>query len=169
MGKAGGKGKHRAARRSTPLLVALVVVIATAAASSGYWSVAGGIGSGDGATAADARSLTTSTGTPATQLLPGASADVALTVANPNPAEVQLRSLALDTSEGAGGFVVDAAHAACGLDALSFTTQTNGGAGWTVPASGSLDLSLTGSLTMDTAAANACQGATFTVYLEAGP
>jgi hypothetical protein len=56
---------------------------------------------------------------------------------------------------------------------LSFTTQTNLGAGWTVPGkvgavNGSLSITLTAALAMSTAAANACQGATFTVFLAAG-
>ena len=44
-------------------------------------------------------------------------------------------------------------------------TQTNGGAGWTVPGSGVLSVTLTGALAMGSGAANACQGATFTVHL----
>ena len=60
---------------------------------------------------------------------------------------------------------MDGGHSGCGLAPLSFTTQTNGGAGWTVPGSGSLPVTLTDALSMGTGAANACQGATFTVYL----
>jgi hypothetical protein len=61
---------------------------------------------------------------------------------------------------------VDAAHPGCVVSTLSFTTQTNGGAGWTVPGNGSLPLTLASALSMSTSAANACQGATFTVYLK---
>jgi hypothetical protein len=57
---------------------------------------------------------------------------------------------------------------------LSFTTATNNGAGWTVPAksgsvNGTLTVALPNGLAMNAAAANACQGATITVYLTAGP
>jgi hypothetical protein len=57
---------------------------------------------------------------------------------------------------------------------LSFATQTDGGAGWTVPGkvgntNGTLAVSLTNALAMSLGAANACQGATTTVYLTAGP
>ena len=91
-----------------------------------------------------------------------------MTVTNPNPSAVQVGSLSLDTTQGTAGFAVDGAHAACGVVTLSFTTQTNGGAGWTIPANGSSVLSLANSLSMSTDAANACQGASFTVYLKAG-
>ena len=59
-----------------------------------------------------------------------------LTVTNPNPGQIRVGSLALDTSQGTGGFAVDGGHSGCGLATLSFATQTNGGAGWTVPGSG---------------------------------
>jgi len=87
----------------------------------------------------------------------------------PNPGAVKVGSLSLDSTQGNAGFAVDGAHAACGVAALSFTTQTNGGAGWTIPASGSSVLSLANALSMSTNAANACQGANFTVYLKVGP
>ena len=60
-----------------------------------------------------------------------------------------------------------AAHSGCVLATLSFTTQTNGGAGWTVAGGQALAVTLANALSMTTCAANACQGATFTVYLEA--
>lgn len=80
----------------------------------------------------------------------------------------------LDTSQGTGGLAVDTSHSGCGLATLSFTTQTNGGVGWTIPAKvgavdGTLPITLANALAMSTSAANACQGASFTVYLVAGP
>jgi len=66
------------------------------------------------------------------------------------------------------GFAVDGTHASCGVSSLTFTAQTNGGAGWTVPGTSSLPVTLANSLAMNTSAASACQGATFTVYLRAG-
>ena len=77
----------------------------------------------------------------------------------------------LDITQGASGFGVDAAHAAasCGTGSLSFTTQTNAGAGWTIPAHGSLPITLANALSMNINAVNACQGASFTVYLKAAP
>ncbi len=93
---------------------------------------------------------------------------------NPNLAEVSVRSLALDTSQGTSGYSVDAGHAGCNVTALSLATQNNGGAGWTIPkkvgaVNGTLSVTLTNALSMGAAASNACQGATFTVFVAAGP
>jgi hypothetical protein len=147
-------------------LTAVVAVTADA-----YWP-----GSGDGSaagTAGEPLSITMTAGTATTQLSPGGTADVALTISNPNLFGVRITELSLDLSAGTGGFAVDAAHTGCAVSTLSYTRQTNGGVGWTVPAklgavNGSLPLNLPGALTMDAAAANACQGAGFTVFLVAG-
>ena len=108
-------------------------------------------------------------GTASNQLYPGGYSAVAVTVTNPNPGAVKVGSIYIDTTQGTNGFAVDGAHSTCGVAALSFATQTNGGTGWTIPASGSSVLSLTSSLSMSLDAANACQLASFTVYLKVGP
>ena len=82
--------------------------------------------------------------------------------------------MALDTGRGTGGFSVDAGHAGCSVTVLSLTTQTNAGAGWTIPAkagaiNGTLPVTMTNALAMAVGAANSCQGATSTIYLMAGP
>jgi hypothetical protein len=159
------------------MLAAIVIVIAVVIVGIGgagvayaYWS-AGGSGSGAGATGTTVP-LTLSSGTPSAGLLPGASSDVVLTITNTNTSSVKVTSLALDTTQGTGGFSVDSGHSGCALTALSFGTQTNGGAGWTVPGkvgavNGTLTVTLSSALAMSVSAANACQGATFTVYLVA--
>jgi hypothetical protein len=145
-----------------PALV-LIAVMALSGAAVARWGVTGA-GSGS-ASAGTVSAVTLTPGTPAAQLVPGAQAAVVLSVTNPNTASIRIGSLALDTTQGSGGFAVDAGHSGCVLSALSFATQTNAGAGWTVPGNGSLPVSLTGSLSMAATAANACQGASFTVYL----
>jgi hypothetical protein len=142
-------------------------VLATVTAASAYWSGAGA-GSGTAGTAAATLSVSLTPGTPTAQLYPGSTAAVVLTISNPDQASLHVSALALDTSQGAGGFAVDGAHSGCTLDTLSFSTQTNGGAGWTVPGGGSLPVTLPGALVMGATAADACQGATFSVYLSAG-
>lgn len=152
-------------RRRRPLALLLTALtLLVAGVATAYWSTTGG---GSAAAATNTTSaLTLSPATPTAQLYPGGQATVVLTVTNPNAAQIRVGSLALDTSQGTGGFAVDGAHTACGLATLSFTTQTNGGAGWAVPASGALPVALTNALSMGTGAANACQGAAFTVYLK---
>lgn len=153
-----------------PVLAAASIVLGGAA--NAYWSASGG-GAGSGGTGTTV-AVTLTPGAPVADLHPGRSSDVALTVSNPNRALVHLGSLALDTGGGTGGFSVDPAHAACSVAALSFTTQTNGGSGWTVPArvgttDGTLAVVLTNALSMSLDAANACQGVSATIYLTAGP
>ena len=162
-------------RTSRPMLMGgLLVVLAlpVGGAAFGYW---GGSGSGTGSqTTGTTLDVALAPKTVTAALHPGGQANVGLTVTNPNPCPVQIGSLALDSGQGTGGFGVDAEHAGCLLSALSFATQTNGGAGWTAPAKvgavdGSLAVTLTNALTMAEDAANACQGATFSIYLAAGP
>jgi hypothetical protein len=156
--------------RALGLILAAAIVFALVAAALSYWTAPG---SGTATTTLpDPQALTLSPGTPGTQVSPGASAAVAAVASNPNPYQVQISSISLDTGQGTGGFGVDVGHSGCGLSTLGFSTQTNGGSGWTVPAKvgatpGSLSIAMPGSLTMGVGASDACQGATFTVYLAA--
>ena len=160
----------RRTRRRAFIAAAATAVLAVATAGYAYWTAAG---SGTaGKTTVTTTAVTLTPGTPTAQLFPGGSADVVLTAANPNDFSVRIGVLALDTSQGTAGFAVDGGHSGCGLGVLSLTTQTNGGSGWTVPAkvggvNGSLSITLTNALAMGTTAADACQGASFTVYLVA--
>jgi hypothetical protein len=159
-------------RRGTLVAVAVAITVAVGGAASAMWTAGGG-GTG-GAGTGTLLPVVLSSGTPATPLFPGGQTNVRLTVTNPNLANVKIGSIALDASQGTGGFAVNAGHAGCVLSALSFTTQTNGGAGWTLPPrvgaiDGTLAITLPNALSMSTSVANACQGATFTVYLVAGP
>ncbi len=143
-------------------VTAVIVPLAVTTAAYGYFTAVGsGHGSGSSSTG---QSLSISPGTPSDALYPGGAASVVLTIANPSGASVHVSSLQLDTSQANTGFAVDAAHSLCSTGALSFTIQSGG---WDVPAHGSLPISLPDAIAMSTAAANACQGATFTVYLEA--
>lgn len=151
------------------LLLVLMSVSALAGIAAAVWSA---VGSGSGSAAAGTTvAVSLSPGSPTTLIAPGGSADVVVTVANSNSAPVRIGSLALDPARGSAGFAVDAAHSGCALSTLSFVRQTSG---WTVPAksgtvNGTLTVTLTNALTMGIAAANACQGATFTVYLTGAP
>lgn len=152
-------------------LVPGVLVASIGVSAFAYWS-AEGTGSGNGTTASTV-AVTLSPGSAAPDLRPGGSGDVVLQVSNPNSSVAEIGSLALDVTQGDGGYAVDAAHLGCALAVVDFTTQTNGGAGWVVPAAsggedGSLAIVLADALEMSAAAANDCQGATLTVYLTAG-
>jgi hypothetical protein len=153
-------------------MVTILLVVSVAGVTYAYWSGAGG-GAGSGTTGTTV-AVTLSPGTPVADLYPGGRANVAVTASNPNTSPVQIGSLELDPGQGTGGFAVDAGHTGCALAALSFTTQTNGGAGWNVPAkvgavNGTLSITLSNALAMAAAAANACQGASISIYLKAAP
>ena len=155
-------------RRRGVLVAALLtlVVLATIGAASAFWT-SGGSGSG-GAETGTAQPVTLSPGTVSGYIYPGGQASVYVSAANPNSYSVHVTSLSLDTSQGTNGFSVDGGHSACDVATLSLAPQTNGGAGWTIAAGGptALTTHLTNALSMGAGAADACQGATFTVYLQ---
>lgn len=137
-----------------------------------YWQA---VGSGSGSAETEApEPVVLSPGRPTNVLLPGARADVVVTVSNPNASELHIESLALDRRQGTRGYAADGDHAGCDVSSLRFSDQSNGGAGWSVPGTigtedGTATLTLTDALGMAPSADDACQGATFSVYLTAGP
>jgi hypothetical protein len=159
----------RSAKRLISAVLA-VGIVGVSGVASAHW-LSSGHGSGSGSTGTTVP-VSLSPGTPAAGLYPGGRTAIALTVSNSNASAVVVGSFQLDATRGSGGFAVDAGHSACAVSSLSYAAQTNAGAGWTVPAkvgavNGSLPLTLTQALSMTLAADNACQGATFTIYLSA--
>jgi len=155
-------------RRSRILIAAVTTSVALLLQPQPAGAFFKGKGAGTGGAATTTMQLVTvAAGTPTQPLFPltGARGDVATRLTNPNPFSVVVTRLALDTTKGTAGFAVDTAHSTCTLGSLSYTTQTNGGAGWTVPASSTLSVDLTSAVALATTAPNACQGASFTVYL----
>jgi hypothetical protein len=161
--------RHRGRRHRAVTL--LLVVWPTCGVALAAWSATGmgGADAGTGTTLA----VTLAPGTPTAGLYPGGRGDVVLSITNPNPSAVTVGSLALDPGQGDGGFAVDAGHPGCSASTFTFATQTNGGAGWSVPGrlagvDGSRTVTLVGALSMRVDAGNGCQGVTATVYLVAG-
>jgi hypothetical protein len=166
---------RRIMQRLTQTLATLALValsVLGGGAAFAYWAATGN-GTATSTTGTNTAVILTP-GTAPTGLYPGGAVNVALSVSNPNTSVAFIGSLALDTTQGTSGFAVDAGHPGCTPAALTYTTATNSGAGWSVPAkagavNGTLAVTLTNALSMGAAAANACQGASFTVYLAAGP
>jgi hypothetical protein len=161
-----GRHARRCRRWWLPLGLAALVVATTGSAQA-YWG-GSGTTSGTGTSGTEAP-LVMSPGTPSTALRPAGEADVVLTISNPNSTAASLTSIDLDTSQGDAGMSVDASHASCDTDALTYAAQTGE---WTVPArsgsvDGSLDVVLADALAMDVGADDACQGGTFAVHLKA--
>ncbi|PRY67131.1 hypothetical protein B0I08_10724 [Glaciihabitans tibetensis] len=181
MGAVRGARRRRHTRsnhtRSTPTRSAAAAVVAAAGivllAGIAYagWGIVGS-GSGTAATSTTVP-LTLSAGSPTALLYPGGSSDVLVTISNPNPSSIVVRSFTLDATQGTGGFSADANHSGCASSVFTFTPSTNAGNGWTVPAQtggtpGTLAVTLTAALGMRLDAANACQGVVPLVYLTAG-
>lgn len=152
-------------RKKIALLAILVLSLTAIGVAIAAWTTDGS-GSGQ-ASAGTAASMSISAGTPSSSLYPTASSDVAAVISNPNPYKVHVSSIAL------GAISVDAGHSACNTASVSVTSpQTNGGAGWDVPAksggvNGSLSVDMANAISMSNAANDSCQGATFTVALTA--
>jgi hypothetical protein len=153
-------------RRKNALRLAVLGLFLAGASGARAYFTHPSTGNGP-ASVATAAAVTIAPATPTAGLYPGGSADVALTISNPNPFQVRVGSLVLDTSRGNGGFEVDAGHSGCSAPQLSFPANSGGGTGWYVPANGSIELDLAAAISMGMGADDGCQGATFTVYLEA--
>ena len=152
----GGNTVHLS--RNRRLIGGGITAIALVAVGLVYaaWT-ASGTGSGY-AKAESAQDLTTvdvSATTDAT-LYPGATGDVEIEIANPNSYPVQVTDIT-----GNGAITPDGAHAGCTPTGVTYTDQT--GLTVDVPANGSTATTLNGAVQMSNAAANACQGATFTI------
>ena len=116
-------------------------------------------GSGSGyAEATSAQALTTvdvSASTTAT-LYPGATGDLLLRIANPNPYPVTVTDVA-----GSGAIVSNSGAACTASTGVTFTDQS--GLTLNVPASGAATFTLSGSVAMSNASHTSCQGAIFTI------
>jgi hypothetical protein len=145
--------------RPSKKFVVATGVVAGLMASGVAWAAWTADGTGNGyAKASTAQALTTSdasASTFATQLYPGGSGDVKVTINNPNPYAVNVTSIT-----GSGTITADAGHSGCTTTGVSFTNQTGT---WSVAASGSTTVTLSGAASMSNASLNACQGAVFTI------
>ncbi len=154
-------------RRRTAIIVVVIAAGVLAGGAAAFW-----IAFGSGTTNSQAGTVvpvTLNPGSTITPLYPAGTADVGVSIVNTNPGAIFVPSLLLDASQGSSGFAVDGGHSGCNLAALSYTTQTNGGAGWTVSGNFTATLDLTGAVALSTAAVSACQGAQVTIYLKVGP
>lgn len=144
----------RFSRRASVLVFVLTVSLLLAVAFAAW--LANGTGSGY-AEAGTAQELTT-IGTPTTTgvLYPGGSGDLALSISNPNPYPVTVVSVT-----GNGTITSDTAGCTPDNHGVTFTDQTD--LDLQVPAEDSASHVLVGAVAMDQTAADACQGATFTV------
>ena len=138
-------------QRLTAAVAGAAALTMTSAMAYAVWS-ATGAGSTT-ATVGTTAALTASADVPAS-LYPGSSSTINVKVNNPNGFGVDVTSISLGAVTAANG---------CSTAAITTTAPT--GLPRTIPAGGSL--TLTASISMSTAASNACQGTTFTLPVTA--
>ncbi len=150
-------------RRRALLLVAVVALVVGIGAGAAYGHfTSSGSGPGQHGSTGTMQTVTVATaGTPSSPLLPGGTGDVVFSVTNPNNFTVSLVGVALS-----GTITSDNNHSGC------TTTDSNPVVTLSVP-SGDLPVSIAANSTkpvdlanaasMDIAATNNCQGATFNI------
>lgn len=144
-------------RRILVLAISAMLLGLTGGVAYAYFTSSGS-GTGSASTGTmQTVTVAASTGSPTTPLIPEGSGDVALQVTNPNGFAVTLVSVT-----GSGGITVDGGHSGCDPSVVTFTDQT--GLTISIPAdSTDWQVYLPGAASMSSAAANACQGATFSI------
>ena len=152
-------------RRILVLIAAITLTVGIAIGASAAYGYFASSGTGRGAaTTGSMKSVTVATtGTPSSPLLPGASGDVVFSVTNPNNFAVSIVGVAL---QNGGVITPNASHSGCA------TTDDNPVVTLTVPPDdlpvsipkdSTMSVDLTNAASMDMAATNNCQGATFNI------
>jgi len=145
-------------RRRVRLLVALVALIALGVGAGAAYAYFTSHGSGTGSASTGTLQpvkVAAVTGTPSTPLLPGHSADVILSINNPNSFTVTLNSVS-----GNGVVTADSGHPTCTTTGVAFNTQS--GLSINLP-TGTTQVDLPGAASMSTSSSNGCQAARFSV------
>ena len=143
----------------------IVAVAASLALVSGVgvayaaWT-ANGTGTGEAASRAGQDLVVTPALTTDT-LYPTGTSDVGVNIDNPNEYAVHVSSLTL-TSTG-----ITASNEDCNVSTVTYTTQDNGGDGWTIAGGDDVTLDLADAVAMSNDANDDCQSNTFTVNLQA--
>ncbi|TPG13908.1 hypothetical protein [Pedococcus bigeumensis] len=141
-------------RRLTSVGIGTAALLLVGGIAYAAWSV---LGAGTGAASSGTPQALGVSATVGGTLYPGASADVLVTVSNPNSASVTVQSLAL----------AGAVTASAGCTTPGVTVSLPASTTLVVPAGGNASLNVVNGVSMTTASSSNCQGATFTIPLQA--
>jgi hypothetical protein len=142
------------AKRVTIASIGVGVLMAATIAFAAWTT--NGTGSGYVAAGSEQDLTTLSVAASTTSLLyPNGSADVTVKINNPNPYKV----LVTQINNGSGS--ITSGNGTC--DASNGVSFANQSGSWTVPATGTLTVTLTNAASMSNASVDACQAKTFTV------
>jgi hypothetical protein len=154
--------RHRA---GVVVVVAVAATVLGTVAAFGFF-VHDGAGTASGtAGTPQAVTLVAATGTPSSDLYPGATADLAVTLDNPNSFAVTLVGVAQNgTVTPVGG---TEPGTACSTANTGVTVPTQSSLSVTVAAGSGVTIHIANGASMSTASASGCQGATFRIPLTA--
>ena len=141
-------------RRLTSVGIGTAALLLAGGIAYAAWSV---LGAGTGAASSGTPQALGVSATVGGTLYPGASADVLVTVSNPNSTAVTVQSLAL----------AGAVTATAGCTTPGVTVSLPASTTLVVPAGGNASLNVVNGVSMTTASSSNCQGATFTIPLQA--
>ena len=145
---------QRWTRRLVSAGIGTAALVMAAGIAYAAWSV---LGTGTGTASSGTPQALGVSATVGGTLFPGASADVLVTVSNPNSAAVTVQSLAL----------AGAVTASAGCTTPGVTVSLPASTTLVVPAGGNASLNVVNGVSMTTASSSNCQGATFTIPLRA--
>lgn len=145
---------HRWTRRLASAGTGTAALLLAGGIAYAAWSA---VGAGTGAAASGTPQPLGVSATVGGTLYPGADADVLVTVSNPNSAPVTVTSLTLAGS----------VTASAGCSTPGVTVSLPASTSLVVPAGGSASLSVANGVSMTAASSSNCQGATFTIPLQA--
>jgi hypothetical protein len=150
------RGRHRRGRRRKAVVAVYTAAALIATGGVGYavWSASG---SGPGAAAAiSAQPLVVVAGTTTPDLYPGATGDVFFSVTNPNPYNVEVDAATLSSIDGTSDDP--------NCPGTNFTLNGGSVTAVTINAEQTAAVTVTGGITMETTAPDACQGVTVDVF-----
>ena len=144
-------------------LVAVGILTGSALATTFAFAAWNASGSGQATVQGKtAQALTVSNVAISDALYPSATSGVKVSVTNPNPYPVTVTSI-----EGNGAITVDSLHSDCAASNVSFTNQTLASGVVLGANDGNATIETAGGVKMIANAADACQGATFTIPVKA--
>lgn len=151
-------GVRRWSRRA-PLLFGLVVALVSGLGAGTAFAFFAGSGSGSNVATIGAPAPVTvlaATGTPSTELIPGGTADLTLTLDNPNSYPVVITGISQD-----GSVTVSGGIGTCSTTGVSVPTQS--GLSYTVQSGSAVVVHIANGAAMGTDSDSGCQGASFEV------
>ncbi len=148
-------------KRFSPLVIGVIVALVLGLSSGAAYAYFSNLGSGSGvASIGTTKSVTViaATGTANSKLFPGTSADLTLTLNNPNSYPVTIVSIAQNPS---GSITVNGGVGSCTTTGVTVSTQS--GLAISVASGNNVVVHIPDGASMSTSSSSGCQGASFEI------